>query len=286
MREYVGGDVTVHVRDDTLTVSVQQKDARDGRGTRHFTRQVTLPSEVDPDVLSSVLSGDGILTVYAPLPPAYSNVAFCRDHTGAHRVNTPDSQGKFAANPESPRARSPGIAGIGTRSGMTPSTASPKSATRFAYSPRPMSSRAPHAAAFLYPNDPRRTFSDTTEVNDRGRSDGLTGPRSASPYHTAGFADEIPTNEAVYTTETTGLRRMRLRVDIGPVYKPDDIVVNVEDLKLSVNAVHEDVRDSVVSKTSLSRQFDLREPLDGDSVEANLSGGVLTVTALALSPPL
>ena len=78
---------------------------------------------------------------------------------------------------------------------------------------------------------------------------------------------------------------MTLRVNIGPGYVPDDIVVNVDDLKMTVNAVHEDNRSGGVSKTSMSRQFDMRERIDSDSVEANLSGGVLTIVAVVIMSP-
>lgn len=291
MRDYTGGDVTVRVRDYTLMVTVQQTDPRDSRRTRQFSRQVALPSEVDPGVLSSVLSDDGVLTVYAPLPPAYNNVVYCRGHSGApSRVNTPHKAGspKTYAAPEG--RCSPSNAPSTTRTppcgsgGSIPSgTASPTNTTRFPYSPKPEVSRFPYATGFLHPSDPRRTFSDSADRNDH-KSDIQGGPRSASPYPRAGFADEIPREDPVFTTQSNGQRRMRLKVNIGPIYHPGDIVVNVDDLRLSVDAVHEDVRDSVVSKTSMSRQFDLKEPIDGDSVDANLSGGVLTVTALATPP--
>ena len=291
MREYIARDITVCVTGYKVMVTAQQVDPRDSRRTRHFSRQVTLPTEVEPSVLSAALSGDGILTLHAPLPPAYSNIVFCRDQSGApgpSRTNNPNKGGSpttcVAPEDRCSPSNSPTTARMQSSGGFGPSgcrTASPTNPTRFTYSPGAECSRSPYTTGLLHPNDPRRTFSDSLDRNDR-RSDIVGGPRS--PHPRGGVVDENPKEQPVYM-EHNGQRRMTLRVNIGPGYVPDDIVVNVDDLKMTVNAVHDDNRSGVVSKTSMSRQFDMREPIDSDSVEANLSGGVLTIVAVVIMSP-
>ncbi|ELT96627.1 hypothetical protein CAPTEDRAFT_40509, partial [Capitella teleta] len=67
VKDYEPQDISVKVDKDTLVVEAKRETIKDGsKSSKQFSRNVHLPSDVDPDKLVSSLSNDGILTLEAP----------------------------------------------------------------------------------------------------------------------------------------------------------------------------------------------------------------------------
>lgn len=70
-RKFKPEEITVKTMDDRLSVHAKHVDERPGRRVHHeFTREMTLPKEVDPKKLESHLLQDGVLQIEAPAPLA------------------------------------------------------------------------------------------------------------------------------------------------------------------------------------------------------------------------
>lgn len=71
-------ELVVKTIDNTVKVDAKHEDKTvDGHSysTRSFSQSFTLPRGVNPDLISSALSKEGVLTISAPLPPALKNNA-------------------------------------------------------------------------------------------------------------------------------------------------------------------------------------------------------------------
>ena len=77
-----------------------------------------------------------------------------------------------------------------------------------------------------------------------------------------------------------GSKKFRIVVDIGHDYLPQDVTVKTIDKKLVLNARHEEKSQGRSSVKSLSREFDLPEVVDPNTVTASLTDdGKLVVEA-------
>jgi HSP20 family molecular chaperone IbpA len=75
VKDYDAEDISVTVEDQTMIVRATHRTEKDGAvSVKEFSRKIRIPPEVDPEKLTSTLSSDGILTVEAPVPPAYQAV--------------------------------------------------------------------------------------------------------------------------------------------------------------------------------------------------------------------
>lgn len=69
VRQFKPEEIEVKTFGDQLTVHAKHEDKEQGKSAyREYQRQFTLPKEVNPEVLSSKLSTEGVLLIEAPLP--------------------------------------------------------------------------------------------------------------------------------------------------------------------------------------------------------------------------
>lgn len=91
VKEFKPEEVSVKLVDNVVCIEGKHEEKEDEHGfiTRHFVRKYTLPKDYDPELLSSSLSSDGILTVKAPLPKPQIDTSKERvipiQKTGPHR---------------------------------------------------------------------------------------------------------------------------------------------------------------------------------------------------------
>ena len=69
-----------------------------------------------------------------------------------------------------------------------------------------------------------------------------------------------------------GSQKFRIILDIGSDYLPQDVVVKTVDKKLVLSARHEEKGEGRSSIKSLSREFDLPESVDPNTVTASMTG--------------
>ena len=98
----------------------------------------------------------------------------------------------------------------------------------------------------------------------------------------ASFTHHQPTSVTTgpILTETDGVRKFKISVDIGNDFVPEDVVVKTVDKKLVVQAKHETKAQGRTSCKEFSRQFDLPENVDPNLVTASMTDdGKLIVEA-------
>ncbi|XP_044732486.1 protein lethal(2)essential for life-like [Chrysoperla carnea] len=68
VQQFAPNEITVKVIDDSIVVEGKHEEKRDEHGfiSRQFTRRYVLPAGHDIDNVTSSLSSDGILTIFAP----------------------------------------------------------------------------------------------------------------------------------------------------------------------------------------------------------------------------
>ena len=76
LHDYEPSDMKVRTTNGILHI-VAQKEFKDGddKRTRRFNRTVEIPRGVDPDLLTSSFSEEGVLTIEAPAPPDYNTIS-------------------------------------------------------------------------------------------------------------------------------------------------------------------------------------------------------------------
>jgi HSP20 family molecular chaperone IbpA len=72
-------------------------------------------------------------------------------------------------------------------------------------------------------------------------------------------------------TEQDGSRKLKIEVDIGREFGPEDIMVKTVDKKLVVHAKHEEKAAGRTSFREFSREFELPEDVDPNTVQASIT---------------
>lgn len=99
VKDYDAEDISVTVEDQTMIVRATHRSEKDGAvSVKEFSRKIKIPPEVDPEKLTSTLSSDGILTVEAPVPPAYQAVEGCSAASPYQALQGQQSQNGAAAS--------------------------------------------------------------------------------------------------------------------------------------------------------------------------------------------
>lgn len=77
VQHFAPEEITIKTADGYLIVEAKHEERQDDHGfiSRSFTRRYALPEGVEPDLVTSKLSTDGVLSIVAPLkaPPKSSN---------------------------------------------------------------------------------------------------------------------------------------------------------------------------------------------------------------------
>ena len=301
VKDYDPNEISVTVKDDTLMIEAKHMETRDGgRSVREFNRKVAVPKDVDVDKLSSTLSNDGILTVQAPVPPNYHQVAqapYRRPDVSPNPIPLPQSpsgnprlvsESRISPSHSSPRSshgyHSPSSAGGYTSPASNTGYSSPLSTAGY---PNPLSSAgytSPSSTAGYSspgPQSPQQSSSQRYSPASHHSSSPSPRQNSAAPSYPQPV---LPLDTPVYaSTDNVGGMKMDLLLDVGKGYSPEDLVVKIEGNKLLVEAEHEEKLDGKASRTSMHREFDLTEDIDPHTVQAMLrTDGKLVITATVL----
>lgn len=251
VRDYNPSDITVKTDGDTLIITARHEDDVGGhKNVREFSRRIKIPSDVEPEKLTSTLSHDGILTVHAPVPPKYTSVAY--------------------VNPKVPStSTSVGTAASGAQY--------PKSTSGERIQPQPDLTRV-SSGQTQRPTPPTSTdTTSTSHVNDASAKSTSTAVEPPPLFdHTTSLA-ELPLDTPTFRDCPDG-REFQLAIEVPRPFTPDDVIVKLEGKSLKVEATHEEKTQGKTSTSSMNRSFDLSEDLDPASVEAMLrSDGCLLI---------
>ncbi|ESO02197.1 hypothetical protein HELRODRAFT_106514 [Helobdella robusta] len=184
-------EINVKTQDNKLIVQAKHEEkGGDKTISREFSRQVDIPSNVDPLKLQSTLSKDGILQVEAPVCiPTYDTIT--------STVNSGN-------------------------------------------------------------NLERTTTQHPVTFTDIKLSNIMPGLGSALDKDSC-------------ISEQEGKKIFRIAIDIGTDFVPDDLMVKTVDRKLSVHAKHQEVTATKTSCKEFSREFDLPDTVDPNTVTASLT---------------
>ena len=140
------------------------------------------------------------------------------------------------------------------------------SGSSFSASPPPMREVTPRA---LFPVV-TTTTKDHNINHHHHHQNGLTSPSTAAAALTSNHPNVITSDEG---------QRLRMQVDIGTNFKPEEICVQLRFKKVLIRAVHEAVVDGRSSRSEFSKEFELPAPLEPSTVRAalNSSSGRLVI---------
>ena len=210
---------------------------------KEFNRKVDIPPEIDIDRLGCVLSADGVLTVEAPLPtPGYSRLP-------PPQQQQQQQQQQAAAASSSLNALTPGVVtnrGAAVQPAAAPAPSNGQSLPNSNFAPSP-------------PSGPEHSP--------------IPSPPSMSPGRTAPATGPI-------VTDADGRKRLRLLVDIGSEFKPEDILVKTIDKKLIISAKHEEKTSGRTLQREFNKEYELPDIVDPQTVNAYFTeDGALTIEA-------
>ena len=244
--EYEPKEIALRVEGENLYVEAKHETIKDGSKTiSEFSRCVKIPKEVDAEKLTSDLSSDGILTVKAPVPPGYHTVGSQPPHDSL------DNSG-------------PGATSELTQA--TPILAAPPQHTDSQLAPGAGAAPKYTSTVFHQPTLVSQSESPSPNTSAGDRATSPPGPQAL----------DVP----VFTSTQQG-RRMDLIVVIEHPYTPEDLMVKVEGDLLMIEACHEHkIEGKRTSKSTMSREFQLDEKIDPNTVQASLgTDGKLRIIA-------
>ncbi len=76
---------------------------------------------------------------------------------------------------------------------------------------------------------------------------------------------------ATLYTEKDGARRLKMIVEVGSEFSPEDVVVKTVDRKLRITAAHEERLDSRCTKKEFSKELDLPDHVDPNALSASMT---------------
>jgi len=116
----------------------------------------------------------------------------------------------------------------------------------------------------------RTTSSSTSSSGSSSASRGVTSPVPAVAATSAGRS----------VTERDGTQIFRISVDVGAEFMPDELTVKSVDQRLLINARHDETIAGRTSRREFSREFELPDAVDPETLTASLPGdGRLVVEA-------
>lgn len=95
------------------------------------------------------------------------------------------------------------------------------------------------------------------------QTSGLTGSSSGSP------GDGFKTGPVL--TEQDGTRRLKMTVEIGREFRPEEVMVKTVDKKLQISAKHEEQVQGRTTMREFSKELELPENVDPNAVTASMS---------------
>ena len=271
VKDYDSSDITVTADGDMLVIMAKHEDDVGGHvNVREFSRKIKIPNDVEIDKLNSTLSNDGILTIQAPVPPRYTNVAVTSNGgvSSAQRkarpiVDAQESEPVAAA----PRQQyhyiqpPPPVQQVSAPQQQLSQQNVSNIATVPTQTPSPPPPPAP-------PAQPLATSSSSTTTKS-------TGP---PPLFEQPYLPEMPLDTPIFKKTSNGDHVFELALEIPRPFTPEDVVVKLEGKSLKIEASHGEKAHGKSSTSTMSRNFDVDENLDPNSVEAMLrSDGCLLI---------
>lgn len=116
----------------------------------------------------------------------------------------------------------------------------------------------------------QRTISSTSSS---GSSTGGRGPASPVPGLASASAGRS-------VTERDGTQTFRISVDVGPEFSADELTVKSVERRLLIHARHDETIDGRTSRREFSREFELPDAVDPETLVASMPGdGRLVIQA-------
>ena len=197
--QFSPNEITVRAQDNKLYVYAKHDEVNEGKNiSREFSRQIDIPSYVDPNTLKSVLGKDGILEIGAPVSPSSNG------------------EGQSSRSQENGAKVSP------------------------------------------YNSLPPLSISG-------GWSSGTPSPGMSSGSPSPGIKPGM-----VYT-EKDGTRKLKMTIEVGSEFSPEEVVVKTVDRKLQISAKHEEKKDSRTTKKEYNKELELPDSVDPNAVLASMT---------------
>ena len=261
-------EISVRAEGDKLSVFAKHEEqvGKGGKTARQFNRQVDIPYNVDPDKLESHLSTEGILSVEAPieevsraptkpavrvettvhghafpeLEPPYMPPGY---HSVVHESTTPTYHRSIVRE-------TPGY------SRVVRTHTSGSGRPYISHSISPPSNVKP----ILYQGDPASQYHSVMRSMSPGggRVVSTTTTTRSSPkmHHKVFNYNKASVDDTEYG------RKLRLVVDLGGKYKPEEISLKFVGQKLHLQAKHEEKVGGRTSRCEFSREFDIPEEIE------------------------
>ena len=250
-----------------IMVSARHEAQQGGSSvSREYSRQVNIPSNIDPITLQCTMGPDGILAVEAPLPaPSYSSI---KDSTTTLPIKT----------------GSPGLSTSSTAT-ATPLQQSASSSAYQTYQPLRESGMSTGSKAVSSPLHKSSPPPSTGSLSPAPASS--VGSSSQSSRESTGYTKASPAFKAATSgggrigspVVVSDAGNFRLEVDIED-FKPDELTVKTQDMRVVVCAKREEKVGNRSSSRELSREYTIPESVDPLTIKAFFTdGGKLIIEA-------
>lgn len=274
-------EISVRAEGDKLNVNAKHEDQVSkggGKTARQFNRQVDIPYNVDPDKIVSHLSSEGILSVEAPIedvPKVIRPAPAIHVQTTVHGHSSPDL--------DEPPFMPPGYHSVVHQSHPSYSRRVVHQAP--AYSRRvvhetPGYSRVvrtqnyeggrplpgSHVVPILYQGDPASQYDSVIRSISPGRVVTTTRSSTSPRMHRKAFSYNSASIE-----DTDFGKKMKLVVDLGGKYKPEEISLKFVGHKIHLKAKHEEKIGGRTSHCEFSREFDIPEEIEMRTARAMMA---------------
>ena len=299
----------IRIRSEGGKVSVSAKHQNTGESgsaktSRQFNRQVDIPENVDPDRLTSYLSPDGVLTVEAPYESGSQPSTKVRTETrvlGGRPEPLMTEQSSFADMTEQPyfadmSLDDPRMVHHTTRTTHYGTPMAPVRTAHYNIGTRsPIHRDEPKLSPPEYRNVVKTTNLSTAPIihskSPIMHSTGMMQPssriiHSKSPtMHSTGMMQPssrigiFKYNNARIEESPEG-RKLRLVIDLGAKYNPDEIQMRLVGQQIMLQAKHEEKIGGRTSRCEFSREFELPEAVEARTLRAMMApDGMITVGA-------
>ena len=316
VHDYRPEEVTVKMDSNKIMVTARHEAKQGGSSvSREYSREVRIPSDIDPMTLQCTMGPDGVLAVEAPLPaPSYASV---KDSATSLPIRTASPGSSASAGTTAPLPQSSSSAASSSyqasyqQPGQRGANLGPEPALPAGFKPvsapfqnsTPLVGSAPAAAATSLGSSsqqqqqqqqPPQKVSSTissSQSSFRDNSSLLSGFSPMSPPFQSlssqpaapGYSPPLKggaggrVGSPVVVSSETGM--FKLEIDIED-FRPEELTVKTQDKRVVVCAKREEKKENRSSTRELSREYTIPDSVDPLTIKAFFAdGGKLIIEA-------
>ena len=242
-------EIKICTNDTKLTISAKHDEVNKGKNiSREFSRQIDIPSYVDPNTLKSVLGKDGILVIEALVCPPSNGEGQSEGHLSRSQENG-DFTLPSSGEDQWSRSQDNGLT-------LNKSDLNPKN------------------IFIMKSTIPKSEFDTDIGISEPGSQFTLKNPifkESISDCNANGSSPITEGKCRIIQIEHDDVQRVKWIVDLGSGFDPKDITVKSVKDKLQISAKHDEGVKYKRCKKEHSKEFEIPDNVDQSTLRATVS---------------